>query len=178
MVCNSCNSLSCSYLAGAAGAHLHTSEGDEERQHLGYRHWGRGQHSPAVTKNCHNTGEPKKKRWWPFFAVMLLIHHFLYANAVSRISRWVFVFNSIQTKAQKYVFCWSWKSLNIAWWTGLFEAERAFCVLLIAARMGDEVLLLLSFHPVRVPGWALSCLPLEYAQHQGLYIVSVAAVVF
>lgn len=60
MAYNSCTSLPCLYLARAAGAHLHTSESDEERQHLGYRHRGRGQHSPAVTKNCHNTGEPKK----------------------------------------------------------------------------------------------------------------------
>lgn len=60
MACNSSTSLPCWYLARAAGAHLHTSESDEERQHLGYRHWGWGQHSPAVTKNCHNTGERKK----------------------------------------------------------------------------------------------------------------------
>lgn len=108
MAYKSCTTLLCSYLARAAGAHLHTSESDEERQHLGYRHRGRGQHSPAVTENCHHTGEPKKKKKKgddPFLTVMLLIHHFLYANAVSRICRWVFVFNSTQTKAQMYVFC-------------------------------------------------------------------------
>lgn len=60
MVYNSRTFLPCSYLARAAGAHLHTSESDEERQHLGHRHWGWGQHSPAVTENCHNSGEPKK----------------------------------------------------------------------------------------------------------------------
>lgn len=121
----------------------------------------------------------KKKRWRPFSAVVLLRHHFLYANAASGISRWLFVFNSMQTNAQKYVFCWSWKSLKIlARRTGLFEAGRVFCILPIAARKGDEILLLLSFRPVRVPGWALSCPPLESTRHRPLYGVSGAAVVF
>lgn len=50
-----------------------------------------------------------------------------------------------------------------AWRSGPFGVECVFCILLIAARRGDKILLLLSFYSVRMPGWALSGLPaLEY----------------
>lgn len=65
----------------------------------------------------------KKKRQWPFFPWCCYYIILFYANAACRICMWVCVFNSMQMKAQKYVFCWK----VFAWRTELFEAERVFC---------------------------------------------------
>lgn len=44
-------------VAGPVGAHVHASEGGQERQHPGHRHRGRSQHPPAIATHRHHPGE-------------------------------------------------------------------------------------------------------------------------